>query len=70
MGSILSLLSGLVSIFNKVFDYFREKALVDQGRVQQKAEDNAKALDDIKTANNAATDPYVVDLVRKSLRRD
>ena len=70
MGSILSLLSGLVSIFNKVFDYFREKALVDQGRVQQKAEDNAKALDDVHTANNAATDPYVVDLVRKSLRRD
>jgi hypothetical protein len=68
--SIVSFLSGLVSIFNKVFDYFREKALIDQGRVQQKAEDNAKALDDVKTANDAAADPYVVDLVRQSLRRD
>ena len=70
MVAILKILSGLVGIFNKVLDYVREKRLIDQGRVQQKAEDNAVALKNVETALDAASDPYIVDLVRQSLRRD
>ena len=70
MAAILSLLSGLAGIFNKVLEYFAQKRLIDQGRVQQKAENNALALDDVETANGAANDPYVVECVRQSFKRN
>jgi len=70
MTAILSLLSGLASIFNKMLDYFAQKRLIDQGRVQQKAENNARAFGEIETANGAANDPYVVKCVRQSFKRD
>ena len=70
MIGILKLLEGLTSIFNKVLDIFREKRLVNQGRSEQKAEDNAKVLESVKTAFDAAYDPAVVAVVRHRFKRD
>lgn len=55
--AILKIVSGAISLFNKLADALRDKKLRDEGATEQRLSDTQEVLKDVQAADNAASDP-------------